>query len=261
MSGGPSGPPIPRCPALTRLGVPCQRPATAHGRCAFHRPDRASPAEQWRIWTLPRRFKLMDLLAQGKSDRQIAARLCTTVAAVRTARKRYGLASRASQALSARAAARRLGLGGGNTVAHWVRAGYLRGRRAYQRGPHQVYWIEELDVLDFLEDPAHWHRYDVERIADPGWKAFALECRGEVRLLRAGEAAHLACIEITTLSQWIRKGFLPARKRGANWIVRSDDLAAVIERRERTGSPAMEPAGMALRCRLGERSGHGEVAA
>lgn len=49
--------------------------------------------------------------------------------------------------------------------------------------------------------------------------------------------------------------------RGPNWFIRSDDLAALIERRERTGSAAIAPAVLELRARLGNVVDHGEMAA
>lgn len=260
MTRGVSAPDLPRCGASTRHGGPCRRPAVANGPCAYHDPRRTSPADAWRTWSLPRRFQLMGYMERGWDDERIARRLGTTAVAVKLTRQRYGLGDHARAVLTARAVARRLGLGCVKTVTQWIEHGWLAGHRGRRQGRSRTYVIRESAVLAFLEDPRHWHRYDADAIADDRWRAYGRTCRGDVRLLRAGEAASIACVAVNTISQWIRKGWLPATKRGSNWFARSDDLAVTLERRDRTGSPASAPAGVEMRRRRGRVASHEDAA-
>jgi hypothetical protein len=175
-------------------------------------------------WTPLRLLALEEGLARGRSDEEIARRLGTTATAVNLARKRRGLASRTARCGSARTVAARLGLGCAKKVAAWINAGWLRGRQGPARGANRQWIVEEADLRDFLRDSAHWHRWEVERIADPDLRAFADRVRAAVRFLTLGEVAGRMCVQPKTVHSWIAKGYLPAVRNG-NHLVREDDLA------------------------------------
>ena len=91
------------CGVLTgRTGTPCRRPAVNGGPCVWHDPER-KPAPKF--WTPARLFKLAGMIELGKSDREIAATLGTTVNGVQLARKRHDIRSRTRMLMNARTVA------------------------------------------------------------------------------------------------------------------------------------------------------------
>jgi hypothetical protein len=50
------------------------------------------------------------------------------------------------------------------TVARWIEAGWLKGHRGWDVGTHRSWMVREEDLLDFLADPDHFHRWDPGRI-------------------------------------------------------------------------------------------------
>lgn len=183
------------------------------------------------VWTPARRWRLMELLERGMTDEQIARRFGTTPEAVNLARKRHGIPSRTQTLLNCRTAAHLLGIGCAKAVRRWIAAGWLKGRRGPRRGGNRQWLITRRALMDYLEDPAHWHRWDPDRITDPLLRRWATTRRGDVRFLTVGQAAWRACVEGTTVNQWIHKGWLPARKNGNNWFIRDEDLEALLARR------------------------------
>lgn len=214
-----------RCGAPTAAGTPCRRGAPAgHRTCKWH--DAARKPQ--RTWTRTRLMQLASLLEEGLTDAAIARKLGTTVNGVKLARKRYGIKPRTAVLLSATTIARRLGIGCGKTVTRWLESGWLRGRRGQRRGPNRQWYVTEAAVLDFLEDPAHWHRYDPARIVDADIREWVTELRRGVRFLSMTEAAERCFVEPKTVYQWIRRGWLPAVRPGmhGNHLVRESDLDA-----------------------------------
>lgn len=203
---------------------------TAGGFEAYRREDwRKRP----RVWTRPLRLRLAELLDAGLADEVIARELSAafgcrlTAEAVNLARKRYGIASRTRRAHTGRSVARLLGLGCSKQVARWCRAGWLRGRQTQRRGGNRQWRILHDDLLAFLEDEAHWHRWQPERITDAALREWALELRAGVAFLTVGQVAERCYVEPTTVNQWIHRGELPAVRNG-NWLVRSDVLADFV---------------------------------
>jgi excisionase family DNA binding protein len=171
-------------------------------------------------------MELFDLIDAGCSDREIAGRLGVSPNAVFIARKRYGVPSRTARLLSAEAVARQVGVSCAKTVARWIRQGWLRGRRGQPRGANRQWYVRPEDLRDFLRDPAHWHRWEPERIPDPSLRAWAQEVRGGVRYLSQTEVARRCCVQRATVQQWIDTGLLPAVSTGSHRLVRESDLAA-----------------------------------
>jgi excisionase family DNA binding protein len=178
-------------------------------------------------WTQARLFRLMTLLEAGRTDEQIARELGTTPVVINLARKRRGIPSRTETLLSAGEVARRMGFGCGKKVTWLIGQGWLRGRRGQRRGPNRQWYVRPEDLLAFLDDPAHWSLWEVERIADETLRRYAEKVRGGVRYLTQSEVAERLFVDRGTVQQWIDKGWLPASRHGrSNRLVREDDVAA-----------------------------------
>lgn len=183
-----------------------------------------------RVWTKPRLWKLMELIERGWDDARIGREIGVMANAVNVARKRYAIPSRTETTFTARAVAKRLGIGCAKTVSYWIKRGWLNGRKGQRRGGHRQWMIHPDDLLAFIEDPDHWHRWNPERIPDAGLRDWATELRRGVRFLTLTEAADRACVQPQTVNQWIRKGWLPAVRNG-NHLVRESDLERFVLRR------------------------------
>lgn len=216
-----------RCGALTARGTPCRRPAVDGGPCAWHSRDRRPEP---RVWTRAKRWRLMTYLERGWDDARIGAALGVSPDAAKLARRRYRIPARNQTVLTARAVAQRLGVGCAKTVVRWIEAGWLLGESGWRVGRNQVWMVREEALWGFLENPHHWHRWQPERIPDPGLRGWAMALRGGVRFLTLGEAAawlcreRQICVERATVASWTQKGWLPSVRNG-NHLVRLADLA------------------------------------
>lgn len=175
-----------------------------------------------RRWSREMLWELDELLQRGDSDAAIARRLGVSPASILNARKRYGLQSRTRRLLPARRVAELLGVRCAKTVTRWIRARWIRGRRLQRRGPHRQWGVTWEALCAFLQDPAHWHRWDPARITDGGLREWATGLRCGVRFLSLSTVAELCCVEPGTVGQWIDKGWLPAVRNG-NRLVREED--------------------------------------
>lgn len=173
-------------------------------------------------WDRARRYRLLVLVDEGHSDAEIARRMDTTATAVKLARKRYGIRSCYRRVLSARAVGRVMGTHE-KAARTWIERGFLRGRRARVMGPHAGWYVERDALYAFVENEATWHLWTPERITDRMLRRYAEQVRGDVRFLSASEVAARCYVQPGTVSQWIRKGWLPARRWG-NWWVDERDL-------------------------------------
>ena len=209
------------CGALTRKGRPC-RELTPDGQpCFRHRPGKEHPST---VWTLATRRRCEALLEDGLTDREAAQVLGVTPGALSAARSRYGFAHRDELLLTASDAARMIGCSS-RAIHVWAARGWIHGQQHTGRGPSANWFFREADVMAFMEDTAHWHRWEPALIEDARLREWATRSRGGVRFLGTSEVARrLHCSE-ATVSQWIRQGRLPAA-RSQSWMVREDDLAA-----------------------------------
>ena len=219
------------CGAVTKAGTPCKRSATRRTRsgrpaCSLHlEPGRASwPRFRWPASRLETLYRLME---QGRPDAEIAAEMGTTEAAVQMAVRHWHLPSRQRLCLTARQVARLVGAKCAKSVARWVEAGWLVGRRGWVQGPHAVWLVRWADLEAFLRDPAHWHRWEPARVTHPELRRVVAETRaGEPRLLTQTEAARICGVQRGTVQQWLDRGWLPAARGRRNRMVAEADLAA-----------------------------------
>lgn len=169
-------------------------------------------------WPLARRWKVMTMIEQGRSNAQIAKALGVSTASIILVRKRYKLEPATSKLLTASRLADMMGVGCAKTISHWIRTGFLKATHGYHQGPHRVWLINPLDVFDFLADEATWHLWQVDRIVDAELREYALKVRGDVRFLTPREAGWELYVEHKTINSRIRRGKMSARKWGNWWI-------------------------------------------
>lgn len=182
------------------------------------------------VWTASRVFQLMTLVEHGRSDDQIANRLGSTVHAVRQARHKHGIPPVTATAHTCASAGRLMGLCE-KIIRSWILNGWLEAKRLrLRRGGNRQWMITEYALYSFLERTEHWHRWHPERITDPDLRDWATSMRAGVQFLTLTEAARIACVQPKTVSDWIRKGWLPALRNG-NHTVRESDLLGLLARR------------------------------
>lgn len=177
-----------------------------------------------RFWTAARRWELMSMIERGWTDERIGRALGVSANAASCARKRYALPSRSRSLLSALDVARRLGISCSKGVVRWIDQGWLKATNGPGRGRHRVHLVREDDLMTFLEDREHWHRWDPTRIPDKALREWATELQAGVWFLSVTEVAARMCVQPNTVSGWIRRGLLPAMRNG-NYVVRESDLA------------------------------------
>lgn len=183
-------------------------------------------------WEANDLLALEEMIEQGRGDAQIGQALGCSAGAVNIARKRRGIRPRRKAMLTARAVARRLGLGCSKTVAQWIRAGYLKGRKGQRCGLNRMWYVDEEALLDFLEDRRYWHLWEPDKV-EPGLRAWLSEVRNGARFLTTGEVAARFYVQHPTVNGWIHKGHLPAVRRG-NWLIRESDLLGFVPPCERS---------------------------
>jgi len=174
---------------------------------------------------------LEDMIREGRSDAEIGRALGCTPLAVNLVRKRNKIAPRRKVILTARQIAIRLGLDCSKTVAWWIMAGYLKGRKGQGCGLNRMWYVTEETLLDFLEDGRYWHLWQPERLEAP-LRLWVNEMRDGVRFLTTGQVAAKFYVEHATVNNWIHKGYLPAVRRG-NWLIRDSDLVGFVPPCER----------------------------
>lgn len=210
----------------------CERPVVARGWCECHYqrwrrhgdPVMVGVQRSRQRWTSADLWRLAEFIERGWDDVRIGAALGCTPEAACIARKRHGLRSRTAMLMSSRTVAQRMGVSCAKTVARWIETGLLRGHRGQQRGPYQQWYVTDDDLLRFIDDPATWHVWTPERIADTDLGEHALAVRGHVRYLTIGQVAWRCCVTTNAVNAWIRRGLVPARRYG-NWWIDERDLA------------------------------------
>ncbi len=176
-----------------------------------------------KAWTPDDDLTLEELASQGLTMAQIARRMGRSVNSVDVRSGRLGL-MRKVRPMSARTVADLLGVACSKTVLRWIKDGHLRGRRlALRAGANHRYAVTEEALFAFLADPAHWHRWDAERITERDLREWATEHRAGVRFLTLGEVAARYCVVTATVSSWIEREELRAVRNG-NHLVRESDL-------------------------------------
>jgi len=172
-----------------------------------------------------------EMIYEGRTDAQIGRALGATANAVNIARKRHKIPSRRKVLLTSRAVARHLGIPCEKTVVVWIKAGFLKARKGQRVGRSRMWYIEEEALLDFLADPAYWHRWEPERV-NGYLRAWVAEMRNGVRFLTTGQVGAIFHVKHTTVNDWIHKGLLPAVRRG-NWLIKNSDLEGFVAPCER----------------------------
>lgn len=210
--------------------APCGRPRTkGRGFCTVLTPggrpcrDHGSNGSVARVWTPQLIQRLEGLLEDGFTDRQAGQQLGLTARAIANARQRYGLARRDQILMTTAHMGRTLGCSQG-TVVVWARRGWIRGTRHRGRGGHRQWMFDQTQLMAFLEDPEHWHRWQPDDIPDARLREWASRLRGEVEFLTVDEAAARMFCSRWTVRTWVQQGRLPGYT-GQCLMVRADELA------------------------------------
>ncbi len=191
-----------------------------------------SIAGRRKVWTTEDEWAVADGLAEGRTYAQIAKRLGRSTNSVKVycARNVKVLAVRP---YSCRTVAELLGLGCAKTVAKWIERGWLSGARSSVGAGVARRWIVTEDaLLAFLADPAHWQRWDAERITNRELREWATETRAE-RYWTQAEVAKRFSVVTGTVGAWLDRGFLAYVDTGSHRMVRESDLATFVMPSER----------------------------
>lgn len=169
------------------------------------------------------RFEVM--IDEGRSYDWIARKLRRSRTGVILKARRLGHRVTTTDAtLSARDAARILGLGCSKTVVRWIVEHGLPARNAGTK--QKPLWRITPDTLvAWLERPEHWMMYDPVLITDPFVRDQLARLRPATPYwLPIGEAARQLGVTHEAVNTWIANGLLPATRYG-NWWVCASDLA------------------------------------
>ena len=109
-------------------------------------------------------------------------------------------------------------------------AGWLSFHNGMYVGLNRVRIVTPKNLMAFLRNSKHWHLWDVERVTDPKLQRWAAELRrGPAgRFVTTGPVAMRFNVQKKTVTQWIAKGWLPARRGRGNWRIREKDLDGFV---------------------------------
>ncbi len=174
-----------------------------------------------RYWTEAAKQRCMLLVEEGLPNTLIAKRIGRSENAVHVFASRHLQRKRRGcpgyRPLSARAVARMMGVGCCKTVTRWVCRGWLQGHRKLRAGPNRRVAVQYSDLLSFLENSEHWHRWNADAIKDSTLQRFVAETRS-VRYLTPGQVARRFFVQPSSVNDWIHRGLLPAKRWGNWWI-------------------------------------------
>ena len=185
-----------------------------------------------RAWTKDEIATLRTLAEAGHSDEAIRQRIGRTRAATQTKRARLGIKHGSSHLLTAKTIAGMLGIKTRPPVRSWMRKGLLHATpvpdwgRAQGREA-QRWSVTGDDLMEFLKNPAHWHRWRPERITDDELRRWALDLQGDDRFLSMSEVAAQFGVHRLAAHRWASTGVIPAT-RFVNWMVRERDLVGFV---------------------------------
>jgi excisionase family DNA binding protein len=209
-----------------RLGI--RQPQLAGIRARLIREGRLTArGRRGRAWSAADTDRLIDLVEQGYGYDALAKRLGRTRAAVVIKCKRLRIRPLTTlSTLSAHDAARVLGVPCSKKIAWWIAEGWLAARNA-GTAARPLWRLTWDDLTAFLERRDCWLSWDPARITDAALREWAQELRaGEPRYLTQGEVAARFHVTVSTVGQWIDKGWLPAHRVGrGNRVVAETDLA------------------------------------
>lgn len=174
--------------------------------------------------------RVASMVEEGASDTQIARRLGTSREIVRSVRRIRldNLPGGSTFRLSPGGVARQLGVSN-NVVRRWISQGILPAKGPVvkaRKGEPVRRRIDEEDVLAFLANPAHWHEWRVEDVADADLREWA-EALHRPRYLSVAEVADRMAVERHTVTTWIARGLLPGARTFASgrlWRIPETDL-------------------------------------
>ncbi len=185
-------------------------------------------------WTAADEARLIELWGRYP-DVVVAKRLHRTVKACLLKAKRLGRnRSTNADGWNLRELGRLMGVDS-HKCAWWIERGWLKARTApYGVGHNPPRIVGEASLLKFLRERPEEH--DWRRMGDPSGYYTRIAQEASAELLTTAEVAARYGVRISTVSQWIRKGWLPGvRGHGCGghgiWYVHARDLVGWGPRR------------------------------
>lgn len=182
-------------------------------------------------WTHRRKVLLDELMAQGVSDEAASQRLGTTPIAIREACRRFGIARPFRQGYTLSRLEATLGYGQ-RALQRWEAEGRIRMLRGIASiAGQQCLITRDVHLMEFLENPDHWHVWEWERIRDDSLREYCRRLRSHVVYLTATEAALMIDVTPEAVTKMIRTGRLPAKRDGVEHRILHDDIEALLKAR------------------------------
>lgn len=180
-----------------------------------------------RQWTARDDLELRSMFEEGKRFSTIATQLKRSRQAVLLRLQRLGISLRIDRRMLTAAEAGAIMGKDPKTIALWIKAGWLKGRRnSGKRG--SCYRIDPLELWEFVEVWECHMGWDPERITDPDLREHALAIRTTAtRWLRPSEVGDRYGVLHSTVNDWIDKGLLMGIKWG-NWWIPEDALVGFV---------------------------------
>ncbi len=229
-----------------RLGRTVSSISTERGKLLRAGRIVGSERKYFRLWTEAEDQQLIALVEAGQPMAAIGRRLGRSECAVR--RRMAGVLDgidrhRNNGSMPVRSlsqVARLFGVAPG-TVHGWIESGALRVIRShvgrtpddnvvYGRVAMGRYLITTADLRVFVRKRELWVWWAPEKLADEGLRRLA----EQVRLLAGGRWLDTEAIAlelgfaVTTVREWLRRGLLPAQRRGRVFYVWSADLVGFV---------------------------------
>lgn len=188
------------------------------GRATVLKPLRRNEPKKLKHWDSRDYARLLELLEQGWTDGEISFYLRMKESQILRARRKKGWPPGPEMAgfWTASDVANLMGFSErSSAVRRWVQKGWLRASVRRRPGvTKSMIMIKQQWLFDFMESPAHLHRWNWEPIRDPVIREMGRRLR-EGKVLTLQEAADEIGVQVSTVRSWVRRHKLDVLSDGA----------------------------------------------